>query len=99
MGQVVASRGVTPQLGDPPSTSERPISIAGLIVSVAALAGTIYNDLRTKTPEPSPAIISRTIRVQLSDVGGLDSAQRDRIIGIVIDETVQTAQRSICYQG
>jgi hypothetical protein len=68
-----------------------PISLAGLIVSVATLAWTIYNDLRTKTPEPSPAVVARTIRVRLSDVGELDSAQRDRIIEIVVEETVQTA--------
>lgn len=72
-----------------------PISLAGLIVSVAGLAWTIYNDLRTKTPEPSPAVVDRTIRVQLSDVGELDSTQRDRIIEIVVEETIQTAQRSI----
>ena len=72
-----------------------PISLAGLIISVATLAWTIYNDLRTKTPEPSPAVVARTIRVQLGDVGELDPAQRDRIIEIVVEETVQTAQRSI----
>jgi hypothetical protein len=72
-----------------------PISLAGLIVSVATLAWAVYNDLRIKTPEPSPAVVARAIRVQLSDVGELDSAQRDCIIEIVVEETIQTAQRSI----
>ncbi|MGH3916279.1 MAG: hypothetical protein ACRDTC_23155 [Pseudonocardiaceae bacterium] len=71
-----------------------PISIAGLIVSVATLVWTVYNDLRTKMPEPSPAVIARTIRIQLSDTGGLDPAQRDRIIDIVVEETVQTTKQS-----
>lgn len=32
------------------------------------------------------------IRVQLSDTGELDPAQRDRIIDIVVEETVQTTK-------
>jgi len=71
-----------------------PISIAGLIVSIATLAWTVYNDLRTKAPEPSPAVVARTIRVQLSGTGGLDPAQRDRIIDIVVEKTVQTTKQS-----
>jgi hypothetical protein len=71
-----------------------PVSVAGLIVSVAALAWTVYQDLRAKTPEPSPAVVARTIRVQLKDTGELDPAQRDRIIEIVVEETVQNAKQS-----
>lgn len=71
-----------------------PISVAGLIVSVAALAWTVYQDLRSKTPEPSPAVVARTIRVQLHDTGELDLAQRDRIIEIVVEEAVQNAKQS-----
>ncbi|MGH3940601.1 MAG: hypothetical protein ACRDTG_18590 [Pseudonocardiaceae bacterium] len=68
-----------------------PISLAGLIVSVATLAWTVYTDLRTKTPEPSPDALTRTIRVQMWDSTELDPAQRDRIIDIVVEETVQAA--------
>ncbi len=71
------------------------ISLAALIVSVATLAWTIYNDQRTKTLKPSLAVAVRTIRVQLGDVSELDSAQRDRIIEIVTEETIQTTQRLI----
>ncbi|MGH3822347.1 MAG: hypothetical protein ACRDRA_05855 [Pseudonocardiaceae bacterium] len=68
-----------------------PISLGSLIVSVATLAWTVYTDLKKKTPTPSPAVITRTIRVQLSNNGEIDPAQRDRIIDIVVDETVQAA--------
>ncbi len=69
-----------------------PISLGSLIVSLATLAWTIYTDLKNKTPNPSPAVVARTIRVRLSNDGDFDPAQRDRIIDIVVDETVQTAE-------
>ncbi len=68
-----------------------PISLGSLIVSVATLAWTVYTDLRNKTPAPSPAIVARTIRVDLRDNGVLDPTQRDRIIDIVVDETFQAS--------
>jgi hypothetical protein len=69
-----------------------PISLGSLIVSIATLAWTVYTDLKKKTPTPSPNIIARNIRVQLSNDGQLNPAQRDRIIEIVVDETVQAAE-------
>jgi hypothetical protein len=68
-----------------------PISLGALIVSVASLAWTVYTDLRKKTPMPSPDVVFRTVRVQLRDADDLASAQRERIIGIVVDETIQAA--------
>jgi hypothetical protein len=70
-----------------------PISLGSLIVSIASLAWTVYTDLRTKTPQPDPGVIARTIRVRLQDSGVLDSAQHEHIIDIVVDETVQDANR------
>lgn len=69
-----------------------PISLASLIVSIAALAWTVYTDLRTKTPQPSPDVVARTVRVRLSEVTRLDPAQQDRIIDIVVEETVRTVE-------
>jgi hypothetical protein len=69
-----------------------PISLASLIVSVATLAWTVYTDLKNKTPNPSPTVVARTIRVRLSNDSELDPAQRDRIIEVVVDETFQAAQ-------
>lgn len=69
-----------------------PVAVASLIVSVATLAWTVYNDLRTKTPQPSPDVVARTVRVRLNDTAGLDTAQRDRIIDVVVEETVRTVE-------
>ena len=44
-----------------------PVSIASLIVAIATLAWTIYNDQRTRTPHPPPESIARQIRITLRD--------------------------------
>jgi hypothetical protein len=44
-----------------------PISIASLIVSIATLAWTIYNDQRNRTPDPPPSSIARQVRITLRD--------------------------------
>jgi len=44
-----------------------PVSLAGLIVSIATLAWTIYNDQRHRTPDPPPSSIARQVRITLRD--------------------------------
>jgi len=67
-----------------------PVSLGGLIVSIATLAWTVYNDLKKKTPQPSRDVVARTIRVQLRDDTELEPAQRDRIIDVVVEETLRS---------
>ena len=70
-----------------------PISLAGLIVSVASLAWTIYRDLRSKADLPAREIIERRIRIEVGDGDTSASpAQRDRIIEAVIDEIVGSTE-------
>lgn len=68
-----------------------PISLGGLVVSVATLAWTVYQDHKKKHNDPPAAsVIIRTIRIELSDSGipeQLDTEQRDRIIQAVVEET------------
>ena len=64
-----------------------PISLGALVVSVAQLAWTVYTDLRKQTPEPSPEVIARTVRVKLA-ADDTPHSQRDRIIEVVVEETV-----------
>ncbi len=71
-----------------------PISLGALIVSVANLAWTVYTDLKKRTPDPSPEVVARTVRVALRDAGGLDAAQRHHVIDVVVDETVRAANRA-----
>jgi hypothetical protein len=55
-----------------------PIALGALIVSVATLAWTIYTDLKQKTPNPSPDVLARTIRVRLQEAGIARGANQDR---------------------
>lgn len=68
-----------------------PISLGGLIVSVATLAWTVYQDHKKKYNDPPAAsVIIRTIRIELSDNGipeQVGTEQRDRIIQAVVEET------------
>ena len=75
----------------PPDQYLDPVSLGALIVSVASLAWTIYNDLKKKTPTPSPDVVTRTVRVQLDDPHGLDRQQRDRIIEVTVEETIKAS--------
>lgn len=73
-----------------------PISLGGLIVSVATLAWTVYSDMKAKKVQPSPEVLARTVRVRLHDTGARDlpsPTERDRIIEVIVEETVKQADR------
>jgi hypothetical protein len=70
-----------------------PVSLAGLIVSAASLAWTVYADLKTRTAKPAPEVVARAVRVRLEHAGEHEPAERDHIIEIVVDETVQSAEK------
>src|SRR5580692_2171488 len=54
--------------GQRPDRYLDPVSLASLIVSIASLAWTIYNDRRNHSPEPPPAeTIARQVRITLRD--------------------------------
>jgi hypothetical protein len=70
-----------------------PISLAGLIVSVASFAWTVYRDLKTKTDAPARDAIERRVRVEVRE-SELDAApaQRDRIIDVVVTEIMNSTE-------
>ncbi len=70
-----------------------PISLAGLIVSAASFAWTVYRDLKTKTDAPARDVIERRVRVKVRD-SELDAppAQRDRIIEAVVTEIISSTE-------
>ena len=70
-----------------------PISLGSLIVSVAALAWTVYRDLRKKTPKPAREVVERRVRVELPPSNQTTAAERDRIIGVVVDEVIKDADQ------
>jgi hypothetical protein len=65
-----------------------PISLGTLIVGVASLVWTIYNDLRKKTPDPPPDVVQRAVRVELRTRG---EKPADQITDIVITEIIRAA--------
>jgi hypothetical protein len=72
----------------PPQRYLDPISLGALIVSTATLAWTIYTDLRTRTPHPSPQVIARRIRIELHDPTPIETTERDHVIDVVVTETI-----------
>jgi len=75
------------QPGRRPAQYLEPISLGALIVSVASLAWTVYTDLKTKTANPAPEVIARTIRVRGPDAGAHWNAdQRAQVIDITVEE-------------
>lgn len=78
--------------GRPERYGVDPIALGSLIVSAAALAWTIYTDLRDQTPKPTRKAISRRVRLELAIDDPVTSAQRDRIIEVVVEEIVEDAE-------
>jgi hypothetical protein len=72
----------------PPGRYHDLVSLGGLIVSVATLAWTVFNDLRDKAAEPQPEAVARWVRVELETAKSVTLAQRDRIIQVVVSETI-----------
>lgn len=65
-----------------------PISLGSLIVSVATLAWTVYNDLRGKTPKPPRETITERVRADLP-ANDHDPADLDKIIDIIVDDIIK----------
>ena len=72
----------------PPQYAD-PIALASLIVAIASLAWTVYTDLRKRTARPTADVVARTVRVIRHDQGQADAP--DRIVEVVVTETIRTA--------
>lgn len=70
------------------------VSLAGLIVSIATLAWTIYNDQRKHAPEPPPTAIARQIRITLRDQDAPLPPETGHITEIVATEIIRHANGS-----
>jgi hypothetical protein len=67
------------------------VSLASLIVSIATLAWTIYNDQRKDTPNPPPSVIARHVRITLHEQDTVLLSGTERIIEIVATEITRQA--------
>jgi hypothetical protein len=69
-----------------------PVSLASLIVAIATLAWTIYNDQRTRTPDPPPSSIARQVRITLRDQDTTLPPGTERITEVVATEITRQAR-------
>jgi len=62
-----------------------------VIVAIATLAWTIYNDHRTRTPDPPPSSIARQVRITLRDQDMPLPPGAERITEVVATEITRQA--------
>ena len=84
---------LAPDLGsrDQPSLYLDPVSLASLIVAIATLAWTVYNDQRGHRPDPPPADIATQVRIILREQETLLPPGSERITEIVATEIIRHA--------
>lgn len=70
-----------------------PVSVASLIVAIATLTWTIYNDQRKDTSEPEPELIERRVRTEIRERAHATPEEVSRITEIIVTEIIQTATR------
>jgi len=68
-----------------------PVSLASLIVAIATLAWTIYNDQRKHTPDPPSDSIARQVRITLRDQDTSLPPGTKRITEVVATEIIRQA--------
>jgi hypothetical protein len=68
-----------------------PVSIASLIVAIATLAWTIYNDQHKHTPDPPASSVARQVRITLRDQDRSLPPGTERITEIVATEITRQA--------
>ena len=66
------------------------IALGALIVSIANLVWTMFNDLRNDRKQPSNDTIARQVRVKVEVPVAVTTDQRDAIIEVVIDDATRT---------
>jgi hypothetical protein len=75
----------------PPERYLDPMSLGGLVVSVASLVWTVYRDLMKHTSAPTPEVVARRVRVEARIPSELTPTQGDRIIEVAVEETIKAA--------
>ncbi len=78
----------------PESETYEPVSlsVAALVVSVASLAWTIYNDIKNANRQVDKDALTRRIRVRIAGNTNLVESQQHAVIEVVVDETLKYQQ-------
>ena len=71
-----------------------PVVLAGLIVAIATLVWTIYNDQRdrAKDREPEPDSITRQVRITLREQDTVLPPGTERVIEVVTTEVIRQSK-------
>ena len=64
------------------------IGLASLIVSIASFSWTLYKDLKKGDKNPDKSLIARKTRLKFKNIEKVSADDRDRIIEVVIKETL-----------
>lgn len=67
------------------------IALAGLLVSLASLAWTIYRDLKKDAAAPSPEVLARRLRLDAELPEAVTTERRARLIAVIVEEVVAGA--------
>jgi hypothetical protein len=67
------------------------ISLGGLIVSIASIAWTVYNELGEETPRPESDVVTHTVRAEVRNRDDISPHSLDQITHIVVTEVIKAA--------
>ena len=67
------------------------IALAGLLVSLASLAWTIYRDLKKDAAAPSPDVLARRLRLDADLPQAVTTERRERLITVVVEEVIASS--------
>ncbi len=71
------------------------IALAALLIDVVKFAWDIYRDRKKDAnAAPSAEVMARTIRIELKANDGVSPEQRNKIIGVVVDELLKATPAS-----
>jgi hypothetical protein len=79
------------QTGFTPPRYADPVALAGLIVSIASLAWTVYTDLRKQAPHPAADEVAGKVRNTMDDSG---QQAPDHIVDVVVAEVIRAVDDS-----
>lgn len=77
--------------GQSPDRYLDPVLLASIIVAIATLAWTVYNDQRNRTPDSKPDAIARQVRITLREQYTTLPPDTERITEIVATEITHRA--------
>lgn len=73
----------------PPDQYLDPTAVAGVIVSAATFAWTVFTNLRSKKEAATPEIVTRTVIVQIQGIHVAETVQDEQVIAMAVQETLK----------